>query len=41
MLMDIAAKAAGADHPTGGGTMKSPEDIVKGAKGGGPPPKKK
>jgi tetratricopeptide (TPR) repeat protein len=41
MLMDIAAKAAGADHPAGGSGMKSPEDIVKGAKGGGPPPPKK
>jgi tetratricopeptide (TPR) repeat protein len=43
MLMDIAAKAAGADHPADSGAKLSPQDLVdktKGAKGG-PPPKKK
>lgn len=44
MLMQIAAKQAGADHPVDN-AKKSPEDLVKqtgGAKGGGtPPPKKK
>lgn len=43
MLMDIAAKAAGAEHSTDSGQKKSPEDLVKDTKGGkgGPPPKKK
>ncbi len=42
MLMDIAAKAAGAAAPPSG-AMKSPEELVNGPKGktGGPPPKKK
>lgn len=46
MLMQIAAKQAGADHPAPSGDKKSPEELVngpKGGKGGGsaPPPKKK
>jgi len=47
MLMQIAAKQAGADHPADSGNKQSPEDVVKkaGGKGagptGGPPPKKK
>jgi tetratricopeptide (TPR) repeat protein len=43
MLMQIAAKQAGADHPTDSGQKQSPEDIVNKTKGGGktPPPKKK
>jgi tetratricopeptide (TPR) repeat protein len=47
MLMQIAAKQAGADHPADSGQKQSPEDVVKktqGGKGGptgGPPPKKK
>ncbi|HUJ57083.1 MAG TPA: tetratricopeptide repeat protein [Kofleriaceae bacterium] len=40
MLMDIAAKAAGADHP-GSSQKQSPEDVVnKGKTGFHPPPKK-
>ena len=41
MLMDIAAKAAGAAAPPSA-DKKSPEELVNGPKGkGGPPPKKK
>lgn len=39
MLMDIAAKSAGADHPADSGNKMSPEDVVKQGKGG--PAKKK
>jgi tetratricopeptide (TPR) repeat protein len=44
MLMQIAAKQAGADHPADSGAKQSPEDVVKKttkAPAGGPPPKKK